>query len=118
MAAALLPSARLGIYATLRSAFTLPAIAIPASFIINIPSLLPGIFESILRAVPKKKPTYSKRRMRQLAGKALPTLQNLNNCPACGRVKRAHTLCEHCVESIRGMWRQERKGNSEDVVGN
>ncbi|RPB28562.1 hypothetical protein L211DRAFT_833531 [Terfezia boudieri ATCC MYA-4762] len=109
MAAALLPSARQGIFSTLRSALAVPAFVVPA-ITLNIPNILPGIWESILRAVPKKKPTYSKRRMRQLAGKALPTLINLNNCPGCGRVKRAHTLCEHCVNAIRSLW---RKGNEE-----
>ncbi|KAF8476986.1 hypothetical protein BDZ91DRAFT_708473 [Kalaharituber pfeilii] len=108
MAAALLPT-RQGIFSTLRSALSLPALAIPA-ITLNIPSFLPGIFESILRAVPKKKQTHSRRRMRQLAGKALPTLTNLNNCPGCGRVKREHTLCEHCVQVIQNLWGQERKG--------
>jgi len=42
--------------------------------------------------------------MRQLAGKALKDVTALNKCSACGRVKRAHVLCEHCVQDIKNMW--------------
>ena len=116
MATALLPSARKGLFSgLLRSALALPALVIPLSITLNIPLNLPGIWEGILRAVPKKKPTHSKRRMRQLAGKALPTLTNLNKCPACGRIKRLHTLCEHCVASIRQMWKDDAKEGGEKV---
>ncbi|TGZ85573.1 WD40 repeat-like protein [Ascodesmis nigricans] len=81
-----------------RTFFTLPApaaFAVPLGLSLNLPSLLPGIFESILRAVPKKKTSHSKKRMRQLAGKALKDVTALNRCSACGKVKRSHMLCEH-----------------------
>lgn len=42
--------------------------------------------------------------MRQLAGKALKDVTALSNCSGCGRVKRAHVLCEHCVQDIKDMW--------------
>lgn len=64
----------------------------------GIPSLLSDIWESILRAVPKKKTTHSKSRMRRMAGKALQDVTALVRCPACGKVKRAHVLCQSCVE--------------------
>jgi ribosomal protein L32 len=82
----------------------MPTFAVPLAIHLNIPSLLPGIFESILRAVPKKKQSHSRKRMRQLAGKALKDVTALNKCSACGRVKRAHVLCEHCVQDIKNMW--------------
>lgn len=84
----------------------IPALALPAIHL-NIPTLLPGILESILRAVPKKKQSHSRKRMRQLAGKALKDVIALNKCPACGSVKRKNMLCEPCVESVKGMWRKE-----------
>ncbi|KAF2759438.1 WD40 repeat-like protein [Pseudovirgaria hyperparasitica] len=80
----------------------LPPIRIPLALtgIFSIPSILEGIWESILRAVPKKKTSYRKKRQRLLAGKALKDITELNRCSACGRVKRAHILCAFCVQSI------------------
>ncbi|KAK5631329.1 hypothetical protein RRF57_007043 [Xylaria bambusicola] len=72
------------------------AIAIPAA-ISNIPSLLGDIWEGILRAVPKKKTSHMKKRHRQMAGKALKDVTNLNKCPACGGTKKMHTLCTTCT---------------------
>lgn len=42
-----------------------------------------------------------KKRHRQMAGKALKDITALNRCSACGRLKRAHVLCPHCVLSIK-----------------
>jgi large subunit ribosomal protein L32 len=72
------------------------AISIPAA-ISNIPSLLGDIWEGILRAVPKKKTSHMKKRHRQMAGKALKDVTNLNKCPACGGTKKMHTLCPSCT---------------------
>lgn len=80
------------------------AAAAPLAIHLNIPSLIPEIFESILRAVPKRRQTHSRKRMRQLAGKALKDVTALCRCSGCGRVKRAHVLCEHCVQDIKDMW--------------
>src|SRR3954463_3668581 len=60
--------------------------AIPVAISINIPSLLGGLWESILRAVPKKKTSHMKKRHRQMAGKALKDVTSLNRCSACGHV--------------------------------
>ncbi|KAI5793056.1 hypothetical protein EDC01DRAFT_615785 [Geopyxis carbonaria] len=114
--AALLPRlsiapAPIGFFRNIKS-LLFPALAVPASFHLNIPTLLPGILESILRAVPKKKQSHSRKRMRQLAGKALKDVTALNRCSACGKVKRSHLLCEHCVQEIKDMW----LGKSKDVV--
>jgi large subunit ribosomal protein L32 len=72
-------------------------LAIPSAISLNIPGLIEGLWESILRAVPKKKTSHSKGRSRRLAGKALKDVTNLVKCPGCGSVKRAHVLCPFCV---------------------
>ncbi|PLN80878.1 WD domain protein [Aspergillus taichungensis] len=74
-------------------AFLRPAISL------QIPGILSDIWESVLRAVPKKKTSHMKKRHRQMAGKALKDVKNLNTCSGCGQIKRAHTLCPHCVET-------------------
>ncbi|KAI5837507.1 hypothetical protein DFP73DRAFT_487141 [Morchella snyderi] len=91
------------------------AITLPTAIHLNIPSLLPELWESVLRAVPKKKQSHSRKRMRQLAGKALQDNKALNRCPACGGVKRKNVLCENCVESIKAMWRKEREAKDMEM---
>ncbi|KAI0384813.1 hypothetical protein F5Y04DRAFT_247854 [Hypomontagnella monticulosa] len=78
------------------------AIAIPGA-ISRIPELLGDLWEGILRAVPKKKTSHMKKRHRQMAGKALRDVTALNKCPACGGVKKMHTLCSNCMGRIGGM---------------
>ncbi|KAI4721666.1 hypothetical protein E4T48_01967 [Aureobasidium sp. EXF-10727] len=77
-----------------------PAPLLP-SIVIPIPGLVSDIWESILKAVPKKKTSHMKKRHRQMAGKGLKDVTSLNKCSGCGRVKRAHYLCPHCVMSIK-----------------
>ncbi|KAJ5151808.1 54S ribosomal protein L32 [Penicillium capsulatum] len=81
----------------------------PASFTlpiaITVPPLLADLWESVLRAVPKKKTSHMKKRHRQMAGKALKDVESLNKCPGCGQVKRAHLLCPHCVKDIKQSWK-------------
>ncbi|KAI4146443.1 MAG: hypothetical protein L6R39_003462 [Caloplaca ligustica] len=71
-----------------------------------LPSFISDLWESVLRAVPKKKTSHRKKRQRFLAGKALKDVTNLNKCAACGTVKRAHLLCPYCVQEIREMWKK------------
>ena len=73
-----------------------PLVSIPVT--IRLPPFFSDIWDSVLRAVPKKKTSHSKKRHRQLAGKALKDVTNLNRCSACGRMKRAYTLCPYCVQ--------------------
>ncbi|MCJ1256951.1 hypothetical protein MMC24_004776 [Lignoscripta atroalba] len=89
------------------------SIVIPTAIHLNIPSLLSGIWESILRAVPKKKTSHRKKRQRFMAGKALKDVTSLNKCSACGNVKRAHLLCPYCVREIRDMWLGKAKSKEE-----
>lgn len=87
--------------------FSLPllpslSLALPADFQLglpSIPSLLEGIWEGILKAVPKKKTSHMKKRHRQMAGKALKDVTSLCKCPACGELKRMHHLCPNCMSS-------------------
>jgi large subunit ribosomal protein L32 len=73
------------------------ALAIPSLSLPSLPSL-GDIWEGILKAVPKKKTSYRKKRQRFMAGKGLKEITSLNRCSACGRVKRAHILCPYCVD--------------------
>jgi large subunit ribosomal protein L32 len=82
--------------------FTLPAIT-------TIILIFTEIWEAILRAVPKKKTSHSKKRKRQLVGKALKDKQNLSRCEACGDWKLLHTLCSNCVRSIQKGWRRRER---------
>lgn len=75
----------------------LPVLAIPSAIHLNIPGFLEGLWEGILKAVPKKKTSHMKKRHRQMAGKGLQDVTNLNRCSACGHIKRAHLLCPYCV---------------------
>lgn len=72
----------------------------PVELSLTIPGLLSDIWDSVLRAVPKKKVSHMKRRHRQMAGKALKDVKSLNTCSGCGQVKRAHLLCPHCVAGM------------------
>ena len=83
----------------------LSTIALPA-ISISLPGFLSDVWEGILKAVPKKKTSHMKRRHRQLAGKALKDVKEINSCPGCGRPKKAHFLCPFCVagkEQFRGL---------------
>ncbi|OCK94073.1 mitochondrial 54S ribosomal protein bL32m [Cenococcum geophilum 1.58] len=112
--------------APLRSAVALPLlqrlqqpfpssvrIPIPFTSIAAIPSLLGDIWESVLRAVPKKKTSHMKKRHRFMAGKGIRDVTALNKCSACGKVKRAHVLCPYCVKSIRNWFKGELPGMKE-----
>lgn len=60
----------------------------------------------LVLAAPKKKVSYRRRRQRQLsASKAVQPVKNLVRCPACGHIKRSHTLCMNCVKEIQKAWR-------------
>ena len=78
--------------------FTRLQTCFPPILSISVPSLLAEVWESMLRAVPKKKTSYQKKRSRFLAGgKGLKDITSLNKCSACGNIKRAHLLCPFCV---------------------
>jgi len=66
-------------------------------------SILRELWDGLLRAVPKKKTSYSKTRSRQMAGKGLKDYLAVVKCPSCGRPKKAHYLCPYCVEDARAF---------------
>ncbi|KAG0143881.1 hypothetical protein CROQUDRAFT_48157 [Cronartium quercuum f. sp. fusiforme G11] len=53
------------------------------------------ISSRILKAVPKKKVSHSRKRMRS-AHKGLKPDLGLSNCSGCGQSKRKHHLCLNC----------------------
>ena len=73
------------------------ALAIPSLSLPSFPSL-GEIWDGVLKAVPKKKTSYMKKRTRFMAGKGIQDITSLNKCSACGRPKRAHILCPYCVD--------------------
>ncbi|KAJ3527899.1 hypothetical protein NM208_g10479 [Fusarium decemcellulare] len=81
------------------------SIAIPGVSL-NLPTI-DDIWESVLRAVPKNKVSHSRKRHRQMAGKALKDVNNLCRCPGCGEIKRTHRLCQTCLEEMKRIWRQD-----------
>lgn len=85
-------------------AFSYPLLISPA-ISINVPDWIGNLWESVLRAVPKKKTSHSKKRSRQRAGKALKDVTSLNKCSGCGHVKRFHVLCPFCVKDIQNLWK-------------
>lgn len=97
----------------LPAARTILPFALPIT--ITIPPLLADLWESVLRAVPKKKTSHMKKRHRQMAGKALKDVQSLNKCPGCGQVKRAHLLCPHCVRGTSEQ-AEEQSANTGEAM--
>ncbi|ROV91954.1 hypothetical protein VSDG_07607 [Cytospora chrysosperma] len=96
-----------------RFAIALPAISLNLP---SIPSLLEGIWEGILKAVPKKKTSHSKKRHRQMAGKALKDTTNLCNCPVCGGVKKMHYLCENCMGKMKKMMDEKARAKKAEIT--
>lgn len=104
------------IHLAINAPSSLPSIlAFPPSLRFAFPSItvlipiITGIWDSILRAVPKKKTTHSRKRKRQLVGKGLDDKTNLTRCEACGEWKLLHTLCGSCVKSIQRDWRRREQ---------
>ncbi|OBA21825.1 hypothetical protein METBIDRAFT_30843 [Metschnikowia bicuspidata var. bicuspidata NRRL YB-4993] len=66
---------------------------------------------AILKAAPKKKPSYKRTREKLYSpgDKQIQPLHNLRRCAACGRVKRSHFMCMHCFGEIRAMLKQKKK---------
>lgn len=66
---------------------------------------------TILKAVPKKKPSYRRTREKLYSpgDKQIQPLKNLGRCAACGRVKRSHFMCMHCFAEIRTFLKEKKK---------
>ena len=61
---------------------------------------LRNVWETILRAVPKKKTSHSKKRMRS-SNKGLKNRTDIVPCPGCGRHRMMGHICRHCLRDIR-----------------
>ncbi|KAK9763086.1 hypothetical protein K7432_010565 [Basidiobolus ranarum] len=71
--------------------------------------IIGDLLGSILWAVPKKKTSHSKKRMRA-SNKALKNITNIMRCHSCGRPKLMHHICKYCYKDIR----KKLLGSSED----
>ncbi|KAK0556369.1 hypothetical protein OC846_001192 [Tilletia horrida] len=80
--------------------FSLPAPAPAATPSFSLGSLLRDfLLDPLLRAVPKKKVSHSRKSMRS-ANKGLKDRVDIVHCPGCGRAKLHHHLCPHCYGDI------------------
>ncbi|KAI8909325.1 hypothetical protein DFJ77DRAFT_472142 [Powellomyces hirtus] len=53
----------------------------------------------LLWAVPKKKTTHRKKRLR-MATKWLKPMRNISTCPFCGQPTLRHHLCRSCTKQV------------------
>ncbi|KAI9090505.1 hypothetical protein DFS34DRAFT_653951 [Phlyctochytrium arcticum] len=58
---------------------------------------LAGWLSGILMAVPKKKTTHRKKRLR-MATKWLKPMRNITTCPFCGQATLQHHICRSCAK--------------------
>jgi len=72
---------------------------------------LAEILGPILWAVPKKKTSHSKKRMRS-ANKGLKDKTNIVNCPGCGQKHLIHHLCFNCYKDFHYREKMKRDGLS------
>lgn len=94
----LLPAPAISIWRSMPTPLSLPALTIPTFS--NLSSIFETLWNGILLAVPKKKPSKSRSKMRRNSqGKAEKDVKNLVSCSSCGRIKRQHVLCPYCVQS-------------------
>ena len=69
-------------------------------------------WDGFLWAVPKKRTSHSKKRMR-MTHKFLKPIQNYTTCPKCQNLKLLHVLCGHCLkEALKktAAMRREEQG--------
>ena len=75
------------------------------------------IWDSVLLwAVPKKRTSHSKKRMR-MAHKYLKPKTNYQTCPKCGNLKLYHVLCGHCFRETMKLTAEFRKNMLAEAGG-
>ena len=75
------------------------------------------IWDSVLLwAVPKKRTSHSKKRMR-MAHKYLKPKTNYQTCPKCGNLKLCHVLCGHCFRETMKLTAEFRKNMLAEAGG-
>ncbi|KAI9341640.1 hypothetical protein BDR26DRAFT_802127 [Obelidium mucronatum] len=57
---------------------------------------------SILWAVPKKRTTHGKKRLR-MNSKWLRPMKNIIQCPLCGNATLLHHACKTCMRGLKGV---------------
>lgn len=62
---------------------------------------LAGVLDGLLLAVPKKRTTHAKKRMR-MSQKYLKTDASIRRCATCGEWKRSHMYCLPSCKGRRG----------------
>ncbi|EGV60512.1 hypothetical protein CANTEDRAFT_116577 [Yamadazyma tenuis ATCC 10573] len=94
--------------------FLYPRLHQAPKFTITLPEF---IGEWILKAVPKKKPSYRRTRQKLYApgNKKIQPLNNIVRCPACGSVKRSHFMCMNCFMEIKQFLKTLKPKSSEPV---
>ena len=87
---------------------------VPFKVITSEPSC--DLWNGLLWAVPKKRTSHSKKRMR-MTHKYLKPIHHYSLCPKCGNLKMFHMLCGHCFKEIMKKTaelrrlKQEKKNN-------
>ena len=96
--------------------------------IILLPSLMPFLQECditpgpktiwdgiLLWAVPKRRTSHSKKRMR-MAHKYLKPKHHYQTCQQCGNLKLQHMLCSHCFREVMKRTAEFRKQQGEKAI--
>ncbi len=63
----------------------------------DLHSLLNGL---VLMAVPKRRTTWRKARLR-MQNKWLKPVTHIGKCPVCSKPKLSHHVCLHCVRAMQ-----------------
>jgi ribosomal protein L32 len=72
-------------------------------------SLMDELLEPfVLMAVPKRRTSHSKKRMR-MATKYLRNTSHHQKCPACGELQLRHHACLNCISMVKKVASTERK---------
>ena len=100
----LIPAPAISLWRPLPSTLSLPALTIPT--FASLGSIFGALWDGILLAVPKKRPSKSQSKIRRNSqGKSYKDVENLVSCSSCGRIKRMHVLCPYCVQSEYDTWK-------------
>ena len=75
---------------------------------VDIHSAAAGESGFLWMAVPKKKTSYTRKRMRN-KGKILKPISHFGACPKCGNLKLRHILCAHCLKETLSLTAEVRR---------
>lgn len=95
-----------------------PSLLLSVSPAAQIPSPMGGqelSWEGLLWAVPKKRTSHSKKRMRS-AHKYLKPRSDYITCPKCKNLKLLHVLCAYCLKETLAATAEMRRAEVETKV--